>query len=163
MKFFTFGKEGIFKSIFTAYMILLLHVALLAGVGVSVILFRGLYQYLPWIVAAITILVLAMAWMVYRKMRADSAQLKDIVGLPEFRDRDVEVRLMGGLLSFKMSAPRERPAMESLPYHRADSARRIAHTVNDTERRILELTALYEKNLITREDFENAKLTILQG
>ncbi|THB81628.1 MAG: SHOCT domain-containing protein [Desulfobacteraceae bacterium] len=163
MKLNKFGKEGIFRSIFTAYFILLLHVFLLAGTGVSVILFRGLYQYLPWIIAGITLAVLFMAWMVYRKMRADSTQIRDIMGLPEFKDREVEVKLLGGLMSMKVSASKPSPQLPALESPEQGNIRLIEDSVSNRERRIVELTALYEKNLITTQDFETAKQKILHG
>ena len=40
MNFLKNDKDGLFKSIFTAYAILLLHLLLLAGAGVAVVLFK---------------------------------------------------------------------------------------------------------------------------
>ena len=97
-------KEGLFKSIFTAYFILLLHVFLLAGVGLSVVLFKGVYHYLPYIMAGLAILVLTVAWIVYRRMREHSTDLRQILSAPEFQDRTVEVKLLGGLATFKIKA-----------------------------------------------------------
>ena len=90
-------KEGLFKSIFTAYFILLLHVFLLAGVGLSVVLFKGVYHYLPYIMAGLAILVLLVAWVVYRRVRENSTDIRQILSAPEFQDRTVEVKLLGGL------------------------------------------------------------------
>lgn len=157
-------KEGLFKSIFTAYFILLLHVFLLAGVGLTVVLFKGVYHYLPWIMAAIGILVLAIAWIVYRRMRETSSSLQQVLGTPEFQDRAVEVRLLGGLASFKIKA-KENNAM-LLDHSSAQpmtNAQLIESSVNRTERKMLELNTLYEKNLITHEEFESARQTIIQG
>lgn len=153
-------KDGLFKSIFTAYFILLLHVFLLAGVGLTVVLFKGVYHYLPWIMAGIGILVLSIAWIFYRRMRKSSTQLRDILSVPEFRDRTVEVRLLGGLASFTVKA-RENPAL--LSDHDPGQARLIETSVVRTERKMLELNTLYEKNLISREEFEKAKQDLLQG
>ncbi|MCW8801016.1 MAG: SHOCT domain-containing protein, partial [Desulfobacter sp.] len=90
-------KDGLFKNIFAAYFILLLHVFLLAGIGLTVILFKGIYHYLPWIMGGIAIMVLAIAWLIYHRVRATSSSLSEVLGLPEFQDRAVEIRLLGGL------------------------------------------------------------------
>ncbi len=157
-------KEGLFKSIFTAYFILLLHVFLLAGVGLTVVLFKGVYHYLPWIMGGIGILVLSIAWIVYRRMRETSSSLQQVLGTPEFQDRAVEVRLLGGFASFKIKAKENRPMLldqSSDPDY--PNAQLIESSVARTERKMLELNTLYEKNLISREEFESARQTIIQG
>ena len=160
-------KEGLFKSIFTAYFILLLHVFLLAGVGLTVVLFKGVYHYLPWIMAAIGILVLAIAWIIYRRMRESSSSLREVLGTPEFQDRAVEVKLLGGLASFKIKAKESQALLPEHPdsqlYTDSRDTRLIESSVERAERKMLELNTLYEKNLITREEFETARQTIIQG
>jgi hypothetical protein len=157
-------KEGLFKNIFIAYFILLLHVFLLAGIGLTVVLFKGVYHYLPWIMAGIAILVLSIAWLIYRRMRDTSSSLQQVLGTPEFQDRAVEVRLLGGLASFKIKAKEPRSLMLD---NGADplypNARLIESAVDRAERKMLELNTLYEKNLITKEEFEAARQTIIQG
>ncbi|MEH0020537.1 MAG: SHOCT domain-containing protein [Desulfobacter sp.] len=160
-------KEGLFKSIFTAYFILLLHVFLLAGVGLTVVLFKGVYHYLPWIMAGIGILVLAIAWIIYRRMRESSSSLREVLGTPEFQDRAVEVKLLGGLASFKIKAKEPQALLPEHPdsqiYTDSRDTRLIESSVERAERKMLEINTLYEKNLITREEFETARQTIIQG
>jgi hypothetical protein len=163
MNFKNRDKDGLFKNIFIAYFILLLHVLLLAGIGVSVILFKGVYHYLPWIMGGIGILVLTIAWIFYRRMNSSSSDIKEILTMPEFRDRTVEVKLLGGLASFKISANKNHQ-MEighNLSSH-SDNVL-IEDKIRQTENKILELTALFEKELITKEEFKKAKQNILQG
>jgi len=158
-------KDGLFKNIFVAYFILLLHVFLLAGIGVTVVLFKGIYHYLPWIMGGIAILVLSIAWIIYRRMRETSSSLSQVLGTPEFQDRAVEVRLLGGLASFEIKA-KESSAL--LPHHIGGPQdypqnQLIEDSVAKAERKMLELNTLYEKDLISREEFEEARQTIIQG
>lgn len=157
-------KEGLFKSIFTAYFILLLHVFLLAGVGLTVVLFKGVYHYLPYIMAGLGILILGIAWIFYRRMRENSTHIREILSMPEFQDRTVEVKLLGGLAAFKIEAKKTSNLRlggpGDLPY---TNAHLIESSVNKAERKMLELTTLYEKDLITREEFETARQHIIQG
>lgn len=156
-------KDGLFRSIFTAYFILLLHVVLLAGVGVTIILFKGVYQYLHWIMAGIAVLVLAIAWIFYRRMKDSTSDIRSILATPEFRDRSVEIRLLGGMASFKVNAPQDtQPRIAFTPEEGSDKFL-IDHDINNTEQKIIKLTALFEKDLISKEDFEKAKQNILQG
>ncbi|MCG8618108.1 MAG: SHOCT domain-containing protein [Desulfobacterales bacterium] len=160
-------KEGLFRSIFTAYFILLLHVFLLAGVGLTVVLFKGVYHYLPYVMGGLAIIILLMVWVIYRRMRETSSSLQEVLGTPEFQDRAVEVRLLGGLASFNIKAKENSNML--LPEHinpedmGYPGARLIEDSVARAERKMLELNTLYEKNLITREEFEAARQTIIQG
>ena len=163
MNFWNKDKEGLFKSIFTAYFILLLHVFLLAGVGVTILLFKGVYHYLPWIMGCIGILVLAIAWIFYRRMNENSSDIKNILLMPEFRDRTVEVKLLGGLASFKITAKDNQQVL--IDHHLSTPSERllIENDINKTEQKIFKLTALFEKDLITREEFDRARQNIIQG
>jgi len=156
-------KDGLFKNIFVAYFILLLHVFLLAGIGLTVVLFKGVYHYLPWIMAGIAILVLAIAWFIYARMRKTSSSLSEVLGTPEFQDRAVEIRLLGGLATFEIKAKEQAllPNQTGLPPY--SDARLIESTADKGERKILELNGLYEKNLISKKEFEKARQNIIQG
>jgi hypothetical protein len=52
------GGEGLFKSVMMAYLVLVLHLLLVFGLGLVVIFFSGIVQYMLWIflLGAITIL-----------------------------------------------------------------------------------------------------------
>lgn len=155
-------KEGLFKSIFTAYFILLLHVFLLAGVGLTVVLFKGVYHYLPYIMAGLGILILGIAWIFYRRMRESSTHIGEVLAMPEFQDRTVEVKLLGGLATFKIEAKETSHLRLDSPGN-LSNAHLIESSVNKAERKMLELTTLYEKDLITREEYETARQNIIQG
>jgi len=163
MNFLNKDKDGLFKNIFTAYSILLVHILLLAGTGVAVVLFQGIYHYLPWIMGCIGLLALAAAFLFYRHLSRNSSDIGSFLSMPGLEDRTIEVKLIGGLASFRIS-PKEngqgrldqKPAISTgnLPM---DSASDI------TEQKTLKLTALFEKDLITKEELEMAKQKILQG
>jgi hypothetical protein len=163
MNFIKKDKTGLFKSIFTAYFILLLHVFLLAGVGVSVVLFRGFYHYLPWIMGGIAVLVLSLAFIFYRRMKTGSSGLKELLSSPGFQDREVEVRVFGGLASFRLSAGK--PSADMIAHTSSPNPDHllIGTGLNHIEQQLLALTTLYEKNLITKEEFETARQNIIQG
>ena len=48
--------QGLFKGVFVAYTILILHVLLVAAMGVLVLFFRGVVNYLPWIFAGAAVI-----------------------------------------------------------------------------------------------------------
>jgi hypothetical protein len=158
-------KDGVFKNIFIAYFILLFHVVLLAGIAVFVVLIKGFFQYLPWIMAGAGILVGLCAWIIYRKMRKNAARIQDILSNDQLRNRNVEISFMGGLAAFKIQAKEETGRL--LPYPGPDKGttdtRLIETDADRTEKKMNHLDALYEKELITKEEFEKARQSIIQG
>lgn len=157
-------KEGIFKSLFAAYFVILLHVFLLAGTGITVVLFRGVYHYLPWIMGGLAVLIIALFWIFYRKMRQSSRDMKDILSFPEFRGRTVEIKLLGGMATFKVQGGGGGDAMPLIGqdgFHGNGGQMRLAAPEEGIEQRLMELAKLYEEELITKDEFDTAKRRIL--
>jgi len=150
--------EGLFKSVMLAYMVLVLHVLLMVVLGLMVIFFRGVVQYMFWIFIAGALVIIISGYYFYRRMKAEGKTLKQMLSTPMMNGRPVEVSFLGGLASFRVGVPEQVQQLES-------------RTVNPTRQledpetaRIRELTALarmLEKNLITREEYNQAKQTLL--
>lgn len=164
MKFKKRDKEGLFKSLFAAYAVLLLHVLLLAVTGVTVVLFRGVYHYLPWIMGGLALLVLTLFWLFYLRMKKSARDMRDVLSFPQFRDRRVEVKLLGGLATFKIDAPAPPDPSTALAYMpRQENGPALLEMADDAvDRRLTELARLYTSELITREEFELTKKQILR-
>ncbi len=160
MIFKNYNKSGLFKSIFTAYFILLLHVVLIAGIGLTIILFKGVYQYLPWIMGGIALLVIIISTLLYQRMKNNSAQIKDILAMPQFQDQTVDIKLLGGIASFKITPGTNKQVLIDNNYSNTPM---IENDINKTEQKILKLTILFEKDIITKEEFDKAKQNIIQG
>lgn len=155
-----------FKNIFIAYFILLFHVVLLAGIAVFVVLIKGFFEYLPWIMAGAGLLIALCAWFVIRQMRKHSAQIQDILSNEQLKNRNVEISFMGGLASFKINAKEEdsgRLLSYSGPDKPSTGQRLIESDADRTERKMAQLNVLYEKDLITKEEFDQARQSIIQG
>lgn len=154
-------KEGfnVTKGVFLAYCILILHVLLIAGLGILVIFFRGMVSYMTWIFIGGTTVLLLSAYYFYRKMKAQGKTIRDILNSPSFSGRSVEVSLLGGLASLKVGRPDTLPALST----------RVAETtlqIEDPEtlrtRELTELARLYEKELITQDEYTIAKRQLLK-
>ncbi len=154
-------KEGLFKNIFIGYFILLLHVLLLAGIGLFVVFIKGVFTFLPWIMGGTAFLVLGIAWLFYRRMKKSSSHLRDILSDAQMQDRNIEVSLLGGLAAFKINAKNNTGLLPERPGNQ-ENPRLIETDTDRTERRMHQLDDLYEKDLITKEEFEKARQTIIQ-
>ena len=152
------NRDGVFKGIFAAYAILVLHVLLIAGVGLLIIFFSGIVRYLPWIVAGGIILILGSAYLVYRRMKREGKTLSEMLRKPQFQGRSVEIGVLGGLITMKLSKPNYPPA---IAYDDDQPPARLEDPETARIREIVALGRLLEKELITPEEFEHAKQRLL--
>jgi cytochrome c biogenesis protein CcdA len=154
--------RGFFNGIFLAYGILLLHVLLLILVGVSVVFFRGVVEYMPWILGGGLLLILLSGYLFFRRFRRNAEKLRQVLSDPVFRDRAVEVKLFGGIASLRLGQPlpdTERPQQLSL--NQAQQVVQLEDPETQRLRRLDQLVSLLEKKLITPEEFAQLKKDVI--
>jgi hypothetical protein len=160
-------QEGIFKSLFAAYFVLLLHVFLLAGTGITVVLFKGVYHYLPWIMAGLALLIIALFWIFYMRMKKGAREIKEILAFPQFQGRNVEIKLLGGMASVKIDggvpSASNMMALEHTPESQGNTIPMLESVSESPDKRLSDLAQLYLSDLITREEFDLAKEQIFYG
>jgi lysylphosphatidylglycerol synthetase-like protein (DUF2156 family) len=157
-----FDKPGfeLFKGVMLAHLILGLHIVVFALIGLVVVFFGGIARYWGWILMGGLALVAAVAFFVYRRLKAQGRSLaRELRGISVPSGSSLEVSFLGGLASVKFA----RPAHQA-PELAGPSAPPL---IEDHEtQRIRELTTLaemFEKKLLTREEFERAKTAILNS
>ncbi len=152
------SKDGTFKSVLLAYAILVLHLLLLGSVLFFIIFFRGVVNYMSWILLAGSALFLLSAYILYRRIKRSGLALHKIVTSPLFRGQSVEVSLLGGMASFKIDrSAAETPAIAAPP--------KVLQLNAPGDNCIQELTSvaeLFENDLITSEEYNKAKKVILK-
>ena len=163
-----FGKkkegDGLVKSVLLAYLILALHVLLIAGLAILVLFFRGVVNYMLWILIGGIALVAFSLFYFFKRMRAEGRSLREMLKNPIFRGRSVEVSLLGGMATVKLGQPTgQLPALESdaaidIPQLEDPEAAR-----NREISELSELARLLEKDLITVDEFNKAKRRLLNG
>lgn len=151
-------SDGLLKSVLMAYLVLALHVLIIAMICILVIFFRGIVNYMLWIFLGITLLILASGYYFYRRMRAEGKNLREMMRSPLFAGRSVEVSFMGGFASIRLNHQGDAmpPAIEAgvTPLQLEDpETLRI--------RQLTELAGLLEKDLISREEYDIAKQQLL--
>ncbi|QTA90229.1 SHOCT domain-containing protein [Desulfonema magnum] len=149
-------ETGLFKGVLMAYSILILHVLLMAGVGCLVLFFRGVTEYMAWILAGSLALVIFSGYFFYRRMKLQGQSLKDTLNSSTFSGRPVEISLLGGFASVKIGSPdNTTPALgigntfEHIPRLEDPTTVRI--------RELKELARLLEDNLITLDEYNRTK------
>lgn len=146
--------EGLFKGVAMAYTVLLLHLLLIAGLGLVVIFLTGIATYMFWIVlGGIAILSLS-GYLFYKRLRREGRTLGETLRAPDFQGREVEVSLLGGLATMRLGKAEPKKELGPGTYgQRPLLEDPQAMRVRD----IQALAELLEKNLITREEFDQAK------
>ncbi len=153
--------EGLFKGVMLAYLILVLHVLLLVGLGFLVFFFRGIVEYMLWIFLFGAVLVLGSGIWFYLKMKAEGQSLRDTLNSPAFRNRSVEVSLLGGMASFRVGQSGENQPL--LPGGEASSPQQLEWSGDNQVQELTELARLLKSGLITLEEYEQAKQKLFKS
>ncbi|MBU0995546.1 MAG: SHOCT domain-containing protein [Proteobacteria bacterium] len=153
----TNSGDGVVKSVFIAYFILVMHVALVAGIGLLILFFRGIVHYMLWIFLGGSASIIGIGYLLYKKMKKEGKSLQEILALPAFSGRSVEVNLLGGLASLKLGKTQN---SNHLGYHPQDNLKQIQGPTSLRVNDLSELARLYEKNLISKEEYVKAKQEI---
>lgn len=152
------NKDGLFKGVLMAYTVLLLHVTLVAALGFLVFFFRGIVQYMGWIMAGGLIAVCASGYYFYRRMKTEGKNLREMLRMPLLAGKSVEVSVLGGLASFRVGDP-------GGGRQRIDAGQRayplLENPESDHVRELESLVRLFESGLITQDEYHRAKEKLL--
>jgi hypothetical protein len=152
------NNEGLFKSIFIAYLILFLHLFLFSALGLMVVFLNGMMQYMVWVLLGGMTLVGLSAYWFFRRLRKEGRSLGETLRSPLFQGRAVEVSLLGGMATLKLDKPHSGDILE------LDSPAPPLQLEDPESARIKEislLAQLLEKELITPDEFTKAKQRLL--
>ena len=152
-------RDGLFKSVMLAYMVLILHVMLMLGLGLLVIFFRGVIQYMLWIFLLGMVAVVASGLYFYRRMKAEGKTLKQTLSSQMFAGRPVEVSLLGGMASFRVGMP---GPVNSLETKKVDPTHQLEDSKTSQLRDLTQLARLLEDDLITRDEYDEAKKNLFK-
>ena len=100
------NNESLFHSVFTAYVILILHVVLIAAIGFLILMFGGIISHMVWILLGMFVVVGASGYFFFKRLKAGGKSLGATLRQSPFHDRPVEVSLLGGLASLRIGNQR---------------------------------------------------------
>jgi hypothetical protein len=152
--------EGHLKSVLMAYFILVLHVILIAGLVLLVIFFRGIINYMIWIFIGGTFAILASAYHFYKRMKMEGKTLREMLNSQRFAGRTVEVNLLGGLASLKISGSKDPAALDTTA---SGQFKQLEDPDVIHNRDFFELVRLLENDLITLDEYNKFKEQILKS
>ncbi len=149
--------DGVLKSIFTAYFILILHIFLIAGIGFLVLFFRGVVSYMLWIFLGGTGAMVFLGYMMQKRMKEEGKTLGEMLSLPLFKGKKVEVSLLGGLASLIVENPDNHKEIDTQVIGQAGL---LENPKTIHLRELTELVRMLNKNLITIDEYNKAKQQI---
>ena len=153
-------EKGIFSSIFIGYAIILMHVLLVLIIGVAVVFFRGVTEYMLWILLGGLAIILASGYYFYRRIKQGAIDIKEVLNNPAFRDRGVEVKLLGGVASLRVGQPVD--SINAVPLMAGPSVQQLESPESLRMRELEKLVHMRESNLVSQAEFEQLKRDILK-
>jgi hypothetical protein len=157
------GEENhLMNSLFLASLILVFHVVLVAGLGVLVLFLHGMINYMVWILLGGFLLTAGSVYLFFRYMKQGGGQaLQKMLSLPEFKGKNIEINFLGGIASLKIrNEKQDRAAVDT---NIIPSSRQIEDSRTVYLREITELARLLEKNLITPDEYYQAKKVLFKN
>jgi hypothetical protein len=149
-------KTGLFKGLMMAYTILVLHVILVALVGCVVLFFRGITEYMVWILIGCSSLILFSGYYFFRRIRQEGRNLRDTLNTPMFNGRSLEISFLGGFASFKIGGPANMPPTLGMN-DTFEPFRQIEDPATVRIRELKELVRMLENNMITIDEYNQTK------
>lgn len=149
-------SEGLFKGVWMAYSILSLHVLLIAALGCLVLFFSGIIQYMLWIFLIGSGMLAFSGYRFFKRMEEEKKNLEEMMDSPMFRGKSLEISLFGGIASLKVGMP----SVPSLPPTEGAHIYQfplLEDPASSRVRELSELARLFEKNLITSDEYNQTK------
>ncbi len=153
-------NRGIFNGVFLGYFVLLLHVLLILGLGVAVVLLKGIYDFRWIILVAGLVLIGGSGFLFYRRIKASNRSLREAMNDPALRDRTLEISLLGGMASVKLGHRNDQPQL--IDAGEINKVRRLEAPASQVKE-LSQLVRMLEDELINREEFEQLKQDLIKN
>lgn len=152
-------KAGIINGLLLGYFILLLHVLLILGLGIAVVLLKGIYDY-RWLILIVGLaLIGGSAYLLYRRLKQGNRTIRDMLNNPALRDRTLEVSIFGGMAAFRLGHRDEQPRV--IGSDEASAVRQL-EAVPSQISELGQLAKMFEDKLVDREEFERLKKRLIE-
>ncbi|MCD6269358.1 MAG: SHOCT domain-containing protein [Deltaproteobacteria bacterium] len=156
-------KNSILNGVMAGYLILLIHLLLVIFLATAVIFIQALSEYIEYIMGGGVILIIGSGAFFYHLLKQNGKQILNTLRNPPFPGQNIEVSLLGGLASISINSQNQGQqamldnhitTLNALPEYSSD-------TSPSTE--LLRLSDLYDRGLISRDDFNKLKDSLLKS
>ena len=153
--------KSVLSSIFLGYFIVISHLLLVFIIGVAVVFFRGVLEYMLWILLGGLAIVLVSGYYFYRRIKKGAIDVKEILNNPAFRGRAMEVKLLGGVASLRIGQPVEQ--ITAIPVDTEPPVRQLESPETLRMQELGRLVTMRENNLVTHDEYEQLKKDLLKS
>lgn len=150
-------SEGLFKGVWMAYSILTLHLVLVAALGCLVLFFSGVVQYMMWIFLIGSGFTAFSGYRFYKRMKEEKKNLEEMMDSPLFRGKSLEISFLGGIASVKVGGMPSAPVLPAAEGARIYQFPQLEDSASIRVRELSELASLFEKKLITLDEYNQTK------
>jgi hypothetical protein len=152
--------ENLFKAVILIHIILFLHLLIIAGLVLMVIFLRGITEYMLWIFLGVAGLFILSALLIYRRIKSKGKEMiHDIENSTLFQGRSFEVSFLRGMASLKFGRSDE---LKTIQNPSVETKFQLEDPETARIRELTELARMYEKKLITSEEYKRAKDQVLK-
>lgn len=99
------AEHSLFTNIKAAFLILIMHVLLIGGIGALIFFFYGIVNYTLWMILGIVSLTAGGVYFFVKRLNSDAKDLKNVIGDSVTKGNTVEISFLGGVANFKISNP----------------------------------------------------------
>lgn len=99
------AENSIFTNIKAAFLILILHVLLIGGIGALILFFYGIVNHTIWMILGFVSLTAGGVYYFVKRLNSDAKDLKNVIGDSVTKGNTVEISFLGGMANFKISNP----------------------------------------------------------
>ncbi len=152
--------QNLFKAVILTHIILFLHLLIIGGLVLMIIFFRGVIEHMLWVLLGAAGLFILSGFLIYRRIKSKGKKMfHDIENSSLFQGRSFEVSFLSGLASLKFG---QSDGLKRIEDHSPEVKFQLEDPETARIRELAELARMYEKNLITSEEYKRAKDQILK-
>ncbi len=152
-------NKNIFSGVVLGYLVLVLHILLIVGLGITVVVIKGIYDFRWLILLTGLALVGGSGYYFYHYFKAHKQKIHDLMSNPAFNDRTLEISLMGGMATMKLGHKDDN--IQLIQAHSETEVKQLESPESTQIKELTKLNQMLNDGLITREEFLQLKQKII--
>lgn len=152
-------NKSVFSGVMLGYMVLVMHLLLMIGLGITVVLIKGIYDF-RWLIFLTGIVIIGgSGYYFYRRMKGSNRKLSDFMSDPALQNRTLEISLLGGMATVKLGHKDE--SIKLIAPETGAETKQLESPKSVQLKELSELNKMLDEGLITREEFLQLKKEVI--
>ncbi len=159
-------KNPLLSGVMAGYLILLIHLLLVIILATAVVFIQALSEYIEYILGGGVILIIASGAFFYYLLKQNGKQILNTLHNPPFPGQNIEVSLLGGLASISIKSQNRDQQPQVMLENQITPLNALPEypPLNSSpSNELLRLSDLYDRGLISRDDFDKLKNDLLKN